>query len=71
MSQDVDSINLLRRATHPKLDKGLYFKDLQKPFRFSWKILPQKFIMSWKTDKKIAFCKTWKVYEKKCFILHI
>lgn len=29
MSQEVDSINLLGRATHPKLDKGLYFKDLK------------------------------------------
>lgn len=39
MSWEVDSINLLRGATHPKLDKDLYFKDLQKAFSFrslSW-----------------------------------
>lgn len=39
MSWEVDSINLLRRTTHPKLDKDLYFKDLQKAFSFrslSW-----------------------------------
>lgn len=58
MSQEVDSINLLGRATHPKLDKGLYFKDLQKPFRFSWKILTTEVYHELKNRQKIAFCKT-------------